>query len=138
MTTSVQHQIVELLKGYDDDEPNELAGFMRAMPPEKAIRVIFHNFRSGNGNPRGLRLSNHGLMIMKQYFQCYEIRFREGYRICARHLLYLDRIVKFPYYYAHEYLVLFESRLGVRLRLADGDIDTLMEVDRCAVPSANL
>lgn len=90
---------------------------------------MFSNFRGKGEESRGLRLTNMGLEVMRAYFKSYDIALPEGHQIDIRRLLYLDRRATLPFFYSHDKLVLFEGDLGLKLKLADGDLDILMEID---------
>lgn len=95
---------------------------------EQIARMMFVNYRPKSRN-RGLRLTNFGLQFMKGMFQAVEIPMPSGHKMQSRELLYLDKRATMPYYASDERLVVFESDLGIMLRLADGDISTLIEVE---------
>ena len=97
---------------------------------EQIVRLMFQNYRGRDKTARGLRLTNHGLEIMRAFFQAYEIEAFEGKRPGNSELIYLDRRAKLPYHISHNgNLVMFDPELGIKLKLADGDIRTLIEMD---------
>lgn len=97
---------------------------------EQVMRLMFGNFRGRDQSTRGMRLTNFGLQIMETYFQSYNIRRAEGRKIAPVELLYLDRKAKLPYYIKDDNnLVMFDPELGIKLKLCDGDIQTLIDMD---------
>lgn len=100
------------------------------MTDEQIVRMMFRNFRGRDKTARGLRLTNHGVAIMRVFFQPYEIDAHEGRKPGDAELVYLDRRAKLPYYIQENgNLVMFDPELGIKLKLADGDIRTLIEMD---------
>jgi hypothetical protein len=124
--------VVRMIRERVAADGNPLGATFAEMTDTEIVRVLFASYREGgaDGGGRGLRLTAYGLQIMKCYFHAYEVRLPEGHRIKAPHLLYLDRRASLPYHYSAECLVVFESKLGIKLKLADGDIATLIEMDR--------
>ncbi len=95
---------------------------------EQIVRMMFSNFRGRDSQSRGLRLTNFGMQVMITYFQAYEIE-RDG-KPSAMELVYLDNKARLPYHVDPEgKMVMFDPELGIKLKLADGDITTLMEMD---------
>jgi hypothetical protein len=96
---------------------------------EQIIRMMFANFRGREAQARGLRLTNFGVQVMKSYFQAYEIE-REGKKLGPMELVYLDKKARLPYWVDDSgNVVMFDPELGIKLKLADGDISLLMEMD---------
>ncbi len=59
----------------------------------------------------------------------YEIE-REAIDVKPREIVYLDKKARLPYYVEQNgNLVMFDPDLGLKLRLSDGDISTLMGMD---------
>lgn len=109
---------------------NSLIQILADKTDEQIIRLMFQNFRGRDKSARGLRLTNHGLEIMRAFFQAYEIEAFEGRRPGSTELIYLDRRAKLPYHIRENgSLVMFDPELGIKLKLADGDIRTLIEMD---------
>ncbi len=96
---------------------------------EQIVRMMFSNFRGRAEQARGLRLTNFGVTVMRSYFQAYEIE-REGKRLGPMELVYLDKKARLPYWVDPEgNVVMFDPELGIKLKLADGDVSILMEMD---------
>ena len=100
------------------------------------MHKLFHSFRNGELLPRGMRLKWLGLTILSCYFRPYDIKMPEDYVLGSLDLLWLDRRANMPYYIgrgedkdAPVRLVVFEPKLGVALKLADGMVSTLREAD---------
>lgn len=105
------------------------AAHFATLTDEEVVRIMFSNYRGRDAAARGLRLTNIGLGLMKQYFKAYEIDLPKGHKVHNREVIYLDKKATLPYYFSDEKVVLFESTLGIKLKLADGDIRILMEID---------
>ena len=108
------------------------AAHFLSLSDEEIVRMMFSNYRGREKNARGLRLTHIGLMLMKEYFKAYEIALPADHKIGNRELLYLDKRATLPYYLSSDKLVLFESELGIKLKLADGDLSILMEIENTA------
>lgn len=102
---------------------------------EQVMHVMFFSFRGG-GEPKGLRLSPIGMEILTKFFRPFEITIPEGYKIGSADMLWLDAKAEWPYYIgfgvdhggAHN-LVVFDHKLGIKLKLADGAISNLREIE---------
>lgn len=108
------------------------AAHFLSLTDTELVHMMFSNFRGRGKDTRGLRLTHIGLMLMKDFFKAYEIALPSGHKIGNRELLYLDKRATLPYYLSSDKLVLFESELGIKLKLADGDLSILMEIDGAA------
>ena len=75
-----------------------------------------------------MRLTPLGLILMQSVFDSCDAEMRHGKFLTARHLLYLDRNAVLPYYCTSTRIVVFDLRFGVKLRLTDGDLDTVIEL----------
>lgn len=96
---------------------------------EQIVRMMFFNVRGRDAKMRGLRLTNFGVTVMRSYFQAYEIE-REGKKLAALELVYLDKKARLPYWIDDiGNVVMFDPELGIKLKLADGDVTILMEMD---------
>lgn len=103
---------------------------LKNLEDDKLVRMIFFNFRGGSKeNARGLRLTNFGLQILQGIFQFVEIKFPEGHKLNIPEILYFDHRASLPYYISDDHVVVFEAELGMKLKLADGDVDTLMDIE---------
>ena len=124
--TSLLNHIRESLAAED----NPLVGKMiDGKSDEQIIRMMFSNFRGRAEAARGLRLTNFGVTVMRTYFQGYEIE-REGKKVGPMELVYLDKKARLPYWIDDQgNVVMFDPELGIKLKLADGDITILMEMD---------
>lgn len=92
---------------------------------EQIICQMFSNYR----NTRGLRLTRFGLQVMRHYFKGYDIKVPDDEEIQPMHLIFLDGRAKMPYYCGSGEIVVFDYLLGVKLRLVDGRLSTLMEIE---------
>ena len=107
---------------------NLLVEKISGLTDEQIARMLFSNFR-GREAPKGLRLTNFGLQTMRGYFQSCEVKLPEGHTLSTPEILYLDHHATLPYHVTDTRIVVFESDLGMKLKLADGDIGTLIEID---------
>lgn len=96
----------------------------------KLARLLFSNYRGQGATARGLRLTRYGFDLLRHCFRAYPIDLPEGYRATLPELLYLDRRATLPYHLTATHLYVFESQLGIMLKLADGRIATLIEMER--------
>jgi hypothetical protein len=126
----VHLSIVNYLREMNAREAHPSLTRFDSMTEEQIVRLMFQNYRGRDRDARGLRLTNHGLEIMRTFFQAYEIEAFEGRRPGSLELIYLDRRAKLPYHIRENgNLVMFDPELGIKLKLADGDIRTLIEMD---------
>lgn len=102
----------------------EFIPFM-ALTDEQIIRRMFSNYRGA----RGLRLTQFGVETMRQFFKGYEIKVPEDEKLQPLHLIFLDRSAKMPYYCGDKEIVIYDPVLAVKLRLLDGRISLLMEIE---------
>ena len=94
------------------------------------VRKMFKNYRGKGERARGLRLSNYGIALMRLFFRAYEIKLPEGNTFGPPAILYLEHRSKLPYYISDTgELTMFDADLSIRLKLCDGDIRTLIEMD---------
>jgi hypothetical protein len=96
-----------------------------SLTDEEFIRQMFLNYRGS----RGLRLTKFGVMVMQRYFKGYEIKVPEVEEWSPKYLTFLDQKSKMPYYCDKKMIVMFDHVLGVKLRLVDGMISILMEIE---------
>jgi hypothetical protein len=125
----VHSAIIRHIRNVSSEMGGQFADHFSALSDEQIVRIMFSNFRGKGEESRGLRLTNMGLEVMRAYFKAYDIPLPEGHKIEIKRLLYLDRRASLPFYYSNERLILFEGDLGLKLKLADGDLDILMEID---------
>ncbi len=67
--------------------------------------------------------------MMQPYFRYAEVKLKDGRKLQSRELLYLDRRATLPYFCNHEKIVSFETELGMKLKLWDGDVARLAEIE---------
>ena len=94
------------------------------MADEQIARLMFSNYRSG----RGFRLTNFGLQLMKTCYRSYEVDLISK-KITSPEILYLDRNASLPYHLQGVQLILFESDLGMKIKLAGGSIKRLVAIE---------
>jgi hypothetical protein len=130
MNHRVHSSIISYLREMNARDAHPSLKKFDTMTDEQIVRLMFQNFRGRDKTARGLRLTNHGLEIMRAFFQAYEIESCDGRRPGSSELVYLDRRAKLPYHIQENgSLVMFDPELGIKLKLADGDIRTLIEMD---------
>lgn len=106
----------------------KLATQFGKLTDDKLAQKIFANFRGADAS-RGLRLTKFGVEIMKKYFWFFAIPLPEGAAVKPKTLLYLDRRATMPYYVSNEGYVVFERDLGFKLKLAEGNMDVVREIE---------
>lgn len=123
----VHAKLVTLLREATERDENTI---FTGKTDEQVVRMMFGSFRGRDQTTRGMRLTNMGLQVMTSYFQAYQIKRPEGRKVTAIELLYLDRRSKLPYFVGETgQLVMFDPDLGIKLKLCDGDIQTLIDMD---------
>ena len=125
----VHRSIIKHIRAASTEDGGKVAMAFANLTDEQMVRMMFSNYRGRDDGARGLRLTNFGLETMKTYFQCHEISFEKDHRVKPNEILYLDRRASLPYFYNHEKIVVFETELGIKLKLADGEIATLIEIE---------
>lgn len=119
--SSVHAAIIEFLREADDPKLRPLL----ALPDVQIIHRMFSNHRG----QRGVRLTNFGLQIMESYFQSYSISVPKDEVIKPSHLMFLDQRATLPYYCDQGKIVVFDGELGVKLKLVDGRLSTLVSIE---------
>lgn len=105
-----------------------IAKKLSALSDDHLIRMMFASYR-GKSDAKGLRLTNFGMQVLRSVFMCYEIKLPEGHKLKAPEILYLDHRATLPYFVSDEKIVVFETELGMKIKLADGDIFVLIEIE---------
>ena len=121
--------IISYLRDATKSDGHKLSGFLSELDDEQIVRMMFSNYRGKGTNARGLRLTNSGMQMMIRYFRYFEIKLHKDRKIQTGELLYLDRRATLPYFYSNEKMVLFETELGMKLKLYDGDIAALISIE---------
>lgn len=122
----VHLKIIDTMRRLNARNPHPLAGEL-GEDDAVLVRRYFNNYRAGDiEKPRGLRLRNEGLIIMKCFFKSWDLPLARDYRINSRHLLYLDRVCTMPWFLSPKQLTLFEPGLAMRAKLI-GDLDILKD-----------
>ena len=126
---SVHNAIVAAIRKANSAKPAGCASEIPGMTDEEVIRMMFVNYRGGNEQKHGLQLSQGGLAIMSSFFKKFDVVFPDQQVFSSRHILYLDRMCKMPWY-ATNYLPItitfFEGELAMRAKLV-GDLDILLD-----------
>lgn len=105
-----------------------IAKKLSALSDDHLIRMMFASYR-GKNDAKGLRLTNFGMQVLRSVFMCYEIKLPDEHTLKAPEILYLDHRATLPYFVSNEKIVVFETELGMKIKLADGDINTLIEIE---------
>jgi len=127
--SAVHVKILKLLREAVVQGQNPLGQTILNTADDMALRTLFRSYRGTNAdNARGLRLSDLGLQLMKCYFKPFEIALSADHKINAQYLIFLERKARLPYHYGQETMVLFETVLGLQLKLADGNLQTLIDI----------
>ena len=133
---STHERLVRFLRDSVAEDSNPLGKHLIGFTDAQVYHKLFHSYRGKSGPPKGLRLSWLGLEMLSAYIQSFDIEVPEGYRIGPRDLLWLDARAKMPYYIGYgeredgrPRLVVFEAKLGITLKLADGMISNLRDME---------
>lgn len=88
-------------------------------------RRLFFNYRDG----KGLRLTRFGHQVLQHCFACFDFELGSGESLHPQQMLFLDRRARLPYYCDAERLAVYDPLFAVQLRLVDGRVATLIEID---------
>lgn len=111
-------------------EKPDLTDKLTPLTDEQVARLMFANYRGkDSGTTRGLKLTRFGLTVMQRFFTGYEVAMPEGVVLHPSHLLYLDARATMPYHCCAKGFVIYDQHLGIKLKLADGRISILIEMD---------
>lgn len=125
----VHSAVLRHIRDASSKEEGKIASTLTSLTDEQIVRMMFSSYRGRDGASRGMRLTNIGLEIMKSYFTFFEIKMPENHMVQSGELIYLDRRATLPYFFSNDRIVVFETELGIKLKLADGDIPTLIEME---------
>ena len=141
---SVHQQIIDHLRIAVAADANPLRIHLDGFDDTEVSHKLFQSFRKRGDDPIGMRLKWLGLQLLSCYFRPYDIPIPEDYVLGSKDLLWLDRRAKMPYYIGRGEeskdskggkdtspirLVVFDAKLGVYLKLADGMISTLRDME---------
>lgn len=134
----VQSSLIAYIRNATQKDGNRTAARLATLTDEQIARMMFSNYRGRDQTARGVRLTNFGVQMLMVYFQAYEVQCPEWVTFGTAQLLYLDNKAKLPYYVSdrERKIVVFDTELGIKLKLSDGDINTLIEMDSFQVASA--
>lgn len=108
---------------------DKVAQTVAGLSDQQMMTLMFSNYRGKGTNAQGLRLTNSGLQFMLPYFKHYDMTTPESRDIRTGEILYLDRNATLPYYCAMGRIVVFETTLGMKLRLWGGDISAIIKIE---------
>ena len=118
---AIHQAILEFLREVDDAKLAPLV----ALTDEQIVHRMFSNQRGS----RGVRLTKFGLQIMQSYFETFAVKVPQDEVIKPTHLMFLDEHATLPYYCGDGRIVVFDSELGVKLRLVDGRLSVLATIE---------
>lgn len=119
---STYDDIIDIL--FKKLEENKYQDLLK-LDKESFKRTIFLNYHDGKGN----RLSKIGLDIFSSFFRPYRIDFKEKKTFSGKHLLFLDRFCKLPFFYNQKYIIVFDEEVAIQFKLTDFDLDGLIEIN---------
>lgn len=126
----VHTAVLKLIRESATARGGEIAEKIAKLSDRQLLKTMFANLRTGgDGVLRGLRLSQVGLVTMQHFFRAFECKMPEDGKLSAPELLYLDSKSRLPYHASENGFVIFETELGVKLKLAEGRISTLIEIE---------
>lgn len=126
---AVHAAVIAHLRSAMADRPGKLARDFLDLTDAQVMTLMFTSVRGKGSAARGMRLTSYGLDIMGESFKCVEIKLRDGKNLHAADLVYLDRNARLPYFVSGDKIVVFETFLGMKLRLWDGDIAQLRAIE---------
>jgi hypothetical protein len=129
ITERVHKAIVAYIREATSETDSKIISKISSWSDEELMRQMFLNLRGNQNGSRGLRLTNFGLTIMKTFFKGYEQKMPDGMTLMPLHLLYLDQHASMPYHCSDEGFCIFDHDLGIKMKLADGHIEILMEIE---------
>ncbi len=95
------------------------------IPDRDLLRLLFSNLRTVDGETRGMRLTQFGLTVLLAFWRAFDQKVDKEHAPVTADILYLDSRATMPYFCSKDRVVVFETKLGVELRLADGVLATL-------------
>jgi hypothetical protein len=125
----VHASIIQRIRAAAKLEGHKLSSYLDPLTDEQVTRLMFSNYRGKGTNAKGLRLTNSGLQMMLKHFTHYVIELAADRKIQTGELLYLDRRATLPYFCSDKKLVVFETELGMKLKLYNGDINSIIAIE---------
>ena len=131
---SVHATLVQFIKEVTEKDKNPLADALDQCSEYQIYRKIFKNYRN-IGIQKGFELTWLGFNLFKSYFSVYEVIIPLEEKIRAYDILYLDKKATMPYYIQRESydglkkILTFDAQLALMLKLADGRISNLRELE---------
>lgn len=125
----VHKAIIDHVRTHVGAREDKASKTIQGLTDEAMVTLMFSNYRGRGTNAHGLRLTNTGLQFMLPYFVHYEATTPEKRAIRTNELLYLDRKARLPYFCAEGRIVVFETELGMKLKLWGGDISALVRIE---------
>lgn len=119
--TSIHNAIIEFLRDHKDPHLEKFT----TLSDEQIVHRMFSNHRGR----RGVRLTHFGLQIMQNYFESYEVKVPKDETIKPNQLVFLDERATLPYYCDDGRIVVFDHELGIKLRLVDGRLSILVNIE---------
>lgn len=125
----IHSAIIKHIRNAIADGSSKADVFLGTLDDSALLRLMFANYRGNKTETRGMRLTNIGVEIMRCHFMFYDIERPEARDISSKELIFLERRAVLPYFLSRERIVTFESELGIKLKLAGGDVTILMEIE---------
>lgn len=125
---SVHGRLIDAIRKSNNASPKPAATLINTMTDDEVIRMIFSNIRNGDGQMRGLQLTQGGLAIMESFFKSFKVVFPDQQTFSSRHILYLDRMCSMPWFATPMLpvtITFFEPDLAMKAKLV-GDLDILL------------
>lgn len=119
---------IRLAAAAEGVEPT-ISARVSALSDRELLRLMFMSLRTARGETHGMRLTAFGLTVMLAFYKAFDMALPKDHPPTPADILYLDSRAAMPYFCSKERLVVFETQLGVKLRLADGMIGTLRDMD---------
>ena len=125
------HQfLVDYIRKAASAEENAAKKLLDGKNDAEIVRRMFKNYRGRGENARGLRLTGFGIALMRPFFRSYEIKLPDSNTWGPAEILYLEHRSKLPYFISEKgELTMFDADLSIRLKLCDGDLKTMIEMD---------
>ena len=121
--------VLALLREQASSRGGEVLDKIAKVTDRQLLRMMFQNLRRSAEGTKGMRLTNAGLTIMRTYFRAFECKMPDDAELALPDLLYLDARARMPYHADKEGFVIFETELGMKLKLAEGRVATLIEIE---------
>ena len=124
---SIQTNIASILVQQATLTDNPLKSMVEGLSIQEVCYLIFHSYRGNETSAKGMRLSDVGLNLLKSFFKSSNIKLPGGSKITLPQLLYLDRVSQMPYWISDAHITIFDTELGMMLKLVEGNLNALID-----------